>query len=87
MLCQRCQSERVALLFGNCADRSHFEVPEATALIEHDGYPPTLDGLTTYKGIRIEVCLDCGQVQGTFPIAPKTVRGACGFPAPGDDDE
>jgi hypothetical protein len=81
MPCQRCQSERVALINAKCADQCYFEVQEKGLLIERSGYPPILEGLADYKFIHIEVCLDCGQLQGTFPIAPSTVREACGMPS------
>jgi len=34
---------------------------------EHVGYPPKVDGLSRSDYIAIEVCLECGQVQGKWP--------------------
>lgn len=85
MACQRCQSKRVALINAKCADLCHFEC-DADG-VERNDYPPELDSLATYKYIRIEICLDCGTVQGKFPISRETVREACGLPPEGDDEE
>jgi hypothetical protein len=34
----------------------------------HDGYPPLDLGVGGNSDIEFELCLDCGQMQGTFPL-------------------
>jgi hypothetical protein len=42
---------------------------EANA-VYHDGYVPRALGIGGGDYIEFEVCLNCGQMQGKYPIAP-----------------
>jgi hypothetical protein len=64
MTCMRCQSERVADAGGKCSDMSHFSVGE----IDYNGYVPYDVGIGGGDYIEIRYCLDCGQMQGNFPL-------------------
>lgn len=64
MTCQKCGSNRIAVISGKCSDLCSVDVPGFEL---HHGYVP--DFIGEYGDyIRLKLCLDCGQVQGTFPI-------------------
>lgn len=73
MACQRCKSKRVAHINGKCRDLCFFRVGKGK---EHDGYVPTDIGLEDGYGDYIEFsyCLDCGQIQGKFPVPECAVE-------------
>jgi hypothetical protein len=81
--CQRCRSPRVIHVEGKCKD-------QCTVQYEHKGvtyHGMVLDGLglgDTNCGdyLVLDYCLECGQIQGTFPVPEKTV-----LPAFDDEDE
>ena len=66
MKCQRCASERLARVNAKCSDRCVF-TPEQG---EHDliGYVPFHVGIGGGDYIQFKYCLDCGQIQGDFPL-------------------
>ena len=76
--CQRCESERVMCGGGKSSDMNHFYVGDRA--VWHDGSsridrkPGVADyvpgGLNIGGGDHIEfsVCLDCGQMQGKWPV-------------------
>ena len=64
MPCQNCQSERVADAGGKCSDLSHFTLGE----IDHQGYVPDEVGIGGGDYIEFAYCLDCGQIQGEWPL-------------------
>lgn len=66
MSCQRCNSERVLSVSAKCSDMCVVQIGD----LEHDGYVPTdvvfgAGGFGDY--VTFDVCLDCGQMQGTWP--------------------
>lgn len=62
--CQRCASHRVADAGGKCSDLGHFTMGS----IDHDGYIPEGVGIGGDDYVSLTYCLDCGQIQGTFPL-------------------
>lgn len=62
--CQSCKSHRVATAHGSCKDLSYFCLGDT----EHDGYFPEGVGLGPGEDIELDYCLDCGQIQGKFPL-------------------
>jgi hypothetical protein len=64
MNCQRCKSERIASIYGKCSDLCVVTIGEN----EHDGYVPDDMGIGGGDDISFEVCLECGQIQGDFPL-------------------
>lgn len=65
MNCQRCKSERVLAAGCKCSDMYNHTLKGQ----EYDGYVPHDVGLGGGDYINISVCLDCGQLQGEWPLA------------------
>ena len=70
MNCQRCQSKRVLVVYAHCSDCCSYGIGYA----EHDGYVPRDLGIGGGDDVEIEVCLDCGQMQGEYPIKPSKLE-------------
>ena len=68
MGCKKCNSERIADISGKCSDMCSVEIPGCEE--QHD-YVPRDMGIGGGDYIKIKLCLDCGQVQGEFPL-PET---------------
>ena len=64
MACQKCKSEKTASVVAKCSDMCNFETTE----YEKNGYVPEGFGIGGGDYINFEYCLDCGQIQGKFPI-------------------
>lgn len=73
MSCQTCKSDRIADISGKCSDMCFFVVE---GLGEHDGYAPRGVGLKNSYGDYVEFsyCLNCGQIQGEFPVPEENVK-------------
>lgn len=65
MKCQTCQSKRIAHVSAKCKDMCYIEIPKER---NHDGYVPYDMGIGYAGYIEINYCLDCGQIQGEFPL-------------------
>lgn len=66
--CQRCKSIRIAKIVITSKDRNLTTLPGC--IIE--GYPPIGVGLgVAGDDIRFTWCLDCGQIQGEWPVYPE----------------
>ena len=64
MKCQRCESKRILLIDAKCSDLCVCKIQEH----EKDGYVPRDFDYGRYgDNVSLRMCLDCGQVQGTFP--------------------
>lgn len=57
-------------LYGKCSDLCSATIDEYT----HDGYAPTIKNVCGGDGISFDVCLDCGQVQGKWPLPPTKLE-------------
>lgn len=66
MRCQRCDSDRILYAFSHGRDCQTVEIRGT----EHDGYMPQDLGIGGGDEMAIKVCLDCGQLQGKWPL-PK----------------
>ncbi len=69
MACQRCKSERIANVSAKCADLCFCSVDGK----EHEGYVPSDMGVGSGDYVELEYCLDCGQIQGGFPLAETNI--------------
>lgn len=64
--CQRCGSQRMMLVGGKVSDMCEVVVGE----IRHDGYVPRDMHIGGGDYLEIDICLDCGQAKGEWPL-PK----------------
>lgn len=70
MQCQRCKSERIASVSAKCSDLCTITIGET----EHDGDVPEDLMIGGGDYIEFDICLDCGQLQGDFPLQPSTLE-------------
>ena len=74
--CQECKGDRIMSVSAKCADL-------CSAMyhgVEHDGYVPkgiSIDRFGDY--VDVTFCLDCGQLQGKWPIPDPDQREWSGF--------
>ncbi len=76
MKCQRCTSTRVATLSSKSSDMNDICIGEENK----DGYVPSDMGIGGGDYVRFDWCLDCGQLQGEFPLPETSLES-------GRDDE
>jgi len=65
MECQRCESPRVLEINAKCNDRFGMFLNDKS----YDGYVPEDIGIGSSDYIEFNYCLDCGQIQGEFPVS------------------
>lgn len=70
--CQTCQSTKLAEIKGKCSDL--FRMDMESENIEYEGYIPYDLGIGGGDYIDIAYCLDCGQIQGSFPISQECIN-------------
>ena len=68
--CFKCGSDRVASIQGKSSDLSDFGYQGW----EHSGYLPYVDNICGGDYIEFSVCLECGQVQGNFPVSDEGIN-------------
>jgi Fe-S oxidoreductase len=68
MTCQRCQSKRIAHINSKCSDLCFTDIESEG--ISRDGYAPRIINVTgpDEDYVEFRTCLDCGQMQGKFPV-------------------
>ena len=64
--CQTCNSNRVISVMGHCNDRFVAEFGKE----QYEGYVPRDLGIGGGDEIEMKYCLNCGQIQGSFPLLP-----------------
>jgi hypothetical protein len=64
MTCFKCQSPRVAMISAKCYDCCYVQLRDS----QHDGYVPDDIGIGGGDYVKFSWCLDCGAVQGKFPL-------------------
>jgi hypothetical protein len=64
MACQKCGSDRVAKVSGKTSDMCSVNFAGKS----QDDYVPGDMGIGSGDYLRITYCLDCGQLQGKFPL-------------------
>lgn len=64
MKCQRCSSERVASVTSKSSDCNGVVVGNRS----YDGYMPEGMGIGGGDYVEFQWCLDCGQIQGKWPL-------------------
>jgi hypothetical protein len=66
MKCQNCQSERIIGVGAKCSDL--FQAIDRRTGREKLGYVPKNLEIGGGDYIDFEYCMDCGRIQGQFPI-------------------
>ena len=73
MSCDKCQSDRVLRVSGKTSDM----FSASGDGVDYDGYVPTNIGIAGPNDygdyINFVYCLDCGKIQGKFPIPQKNI--------------
>lgn len=64
--CQKCGSNRVASVQSHGRDCNYVQIGDRS----HDGYMPQDMGVGGGDDVYFDFCMDCGQIQGTFPLPP-----------------
>lgn len=70
MNCDSCKSGRVVEITSKCSDCFHATIGEK----EHDGYVPYDIGIGGGDYVEFSYCLDCGKIQGTFPLEQSKIE-------------
>jgi len=73
MTCQRCKSTRILSIHAHGRDCNVFRIYG----YEHEGYVPGEFHIGCGDDVEFEMCLECGQVQGTFPIKQTRLELGC----------
>jgi hypothetical protein len=68
--CQQCRSLRLARVLGHCSDMCSIDLAGKHA----HGYVPRDLGIGGGDAVHFLYCLDCGQIQGKFPIPPTAIE-------------
>jgi len=63
MDCQKCSSDRVVRIQSKSSDLNSVEFKDN----EQQGYLPSIENICGGDYSDVEICLECGQTQGTFP--------------------
>jgi hypothetical protein len=70
MNCQKCKSQRVASVTAKCSDCCGVSLGAA----DLDGYVPGDMGIGGGDYVEFSYCLDCGQLQGKFPLETTEIE-------------
>lgn len=70
MKCDKCESDRIAQVGAKCSDRFDLSIKKAN----YDGYVPGGFGIGVGDYIRFSLCLNCGKLQGRFPLPPTQIE-------------
>jgi hypothetical protein len=86
--CIQCGSEQIASVGAKCSDLCSFSYQNQ----EKNGYVPENVGIGGGDYVEFDYCLNCGQIQGDFPIKNLPYMGEgycpeCGSYLPNADDE
>lgn len=64
--CQRCESKRLVSISSKSSDLNSVYV--GADEVQQDGYVPSDMGIGGGDYVEFQWCLDCGQIQGQFPL-------------------
>lgn len=70
--CQRCGSTRVVSISAKCSDLCFAAMSGDR---EHTGYVPYDIGIGGGDYVDMIFCLDCGQIEGEFPLPVAEIEG------------
>lgn len=69
-ICQRCDGSRVARVLARCSDMCGIDLGDK----RRHGYVPRDLGIGGGDDLYFAYCLDCGQIQGRFPLATTALE-------------
>lgn len=72
MSCKTCKSTRIATVGAKCSDLCDVSLGDA----DKDGYVPSDMGIGGGDNIEFKWCLNCGQIQGKFPLPTTILEGS-----------
>ena len=72
--CQQCRSPRLARVLAHCSDMCAIDL----AGKHTSGYVPRDLGIGGGDDVHFLYCLDCGQIQGKFPVPPTAIEDGRG---------
>lgn len=77
MNCSKCKSDRILAVSGKCSDLASFVYKDKSGY----GYVPSnlpvcQDHDEDY--INFDLCLNCGTIQGKFPVSESKINSAFG---------
>jgi hypothetical protein len=64
MTCNKCNGNRIADVNGKVSDMCFVSINGK----DHDGYVPSDMNIGGSDYLEFQYCLDCGQMQGKFPL-------------------
>jgi hypothetical protein len=70
MSCQRCKSARILSVSGHASDCFGWSLGNRS----DNGYLPSDFGIGGGDDIEIDLCLDCGQLQGKWPMSKTNLE-------------
>ena len=68
--CDNCGSNRIATICSKARDLSYLTYRN----VEHDGYLPDGFGIGGGDYVEFHWCLECGKIQGKFPITDESIE-------------
>lgn len=71
--CDKCKSDRLLGLTSKSSDCNSYSYRGA----EVDGYLPYIDHVCGGDYLTIQICLECGKVQGKFPVHSRDLEEKC----------
>ena len=65
----KCGSHRIANINAKCSDMCHVEIEDENGYVNSsDDYAPKDMGIGGGDYLRFSYCMDCGSMQGNFPL-------------------
>lgn len=74
MSCTSCNSNRLIDVSSKASDLHYVSVPHLD--LESDGYFPSVPGIGAGDYVELTACLDCGKIQGQFPISDEDLKNS-----------
>ena len=72
----KCGSVRILAVGGKASDLCVVSIVSDGEVYEHDGYVPSDINIGGGDYIELDICLDCGTVQGDWPLTDAAVLEA-----------
>lgn len=77
--CSKCVSQRLAAISGHCSDRCYFvDLSNPDRKQNRYGVPSGIGLADKSDYIEFVYCLNCGQIQGEFPVSEESINRVFG---------